>query len=96
MSVEALELSIREESHQSVMVAGYRFDFSYNTLVDRWFLSVFQNDVLLYGSLKLVPHKNILNFLDVGELILFCDGEITREALSKARIVYIPKAKDEI
>lgn len=96
MSVDALEISITEESHQSVIVDKYRFDFSYNALIDAWFISLYKNDELVYGSIKIVPNVNLFDFLDAGELIVFHDREIIREELIRARVVYIPKAKDEI
>lgn len=96
MSVNALELSIVEESHQSVIVDKYRFDFIYNKLVDRWFLSVFENETLVYGSMKIVPNVNLLKLLEIGELIAFYAEEIKRDDLVKARLVYIAKDTDEV
>ena len=96
MSVDALEISITEESHQSVIVDAYRFDFSYNALIDSWFISLYKNDELVYGSIKIVPNVNLFDFLNIGELIVFHDRKVTRDELVRARVVYIPKAKDEI
>jgi hypothetical protein len=96
MSVNALELSITEESHQSVVVDKYRFDFIYNKLVDCWFLSVFENEELVYGSIKIISYINILDLLKIGTLIAFFDGDIKRDDLIKARLVYIAKDADEV
>lgn len=96
MTIDALEISITEESHQSVMVDEYRFDFIYNALIDRWFVTVYENESLVFGSIKIVPNKNLFDFMNIGELIVFYAGEITRNALFYAKLIYIPKVEDEV
>lgn len=98
MIVSGLEITILEEySHQSVLAEGYRFEFIYNSLIDRYFVNIYENEELIFGSIKIVPNIDIFNFLDVGELVVISDDEyITRDNLSVAKVIYIAKVEDAI
>jgi len=97
MIVDALEVSTTKESHQSVIVDGFRFDFIYNSYIDAWFVSIFKNEELVYGSIKMIPAVDLFkNLEELGELIVFAPGPLKRADLFSARVVYFPKAKNEL
>jgi len=93
LSINALQLTILEdESHQSVMVKDYRFDFLYNSLINAWFVSFYYKDELMFGGVKIVPNKDLVeNFNFPFEFVVLYNGEIGIEELSQAKVLYIPK-----
>ena len=91
--LDVLQLTIlEEESHQSVMVKDYRFDFLYNSLIDRWFISFYYKDELLFGGVKIVPNQNLVEIFNFDfEFVVLHDKEIGIDELVDAKVLYIPK-----
>ena len=92
MNLDALQLTIIEESHQSVMVKDYRFDFLYNSLINRWFVSFYYKDTLVFAGVKITPNKDLVESYGFDfEFVVLYDGEIGIDELVEAKVLYIPK-----
>ncbi len=97
--IDAFELTIPiDETHFGVVVDDYRLEFDFNSYANKWFLSIWEDDLAICGSIMIVPNIDLIPYFPYAEIVAITkDSIIDRDTFYNAKMIYIPvEIEDEI